>query len=484
LQKYYRYDILIPRKHFHKLKEEILMAIKYIPEPFRIKMVETIKVLSREEREQKIKEANYNLFNLKAEDVYIDLLTDSGTNAMSDVQWAGVMRGDEAYAGGRSYFRLVEAGKDIFGYEYIQPVHQGRAAEKVMFGLLLGPGKVSISNMFFDTTRAHVEIAGARAIDCVVPEAADPTKRAPFKGNMDVERLERLINEHGADKVGLVVMTITNNSAGGQPVSVQNMREVSAVCKKYNIQLCIDAARFAENAYFVKQREEEFKDASIKDIVREMFSYGDMFTMSAKKDAIVNMGGLIGIKNDKDLYQRAKANTISFEGFTTYGGLSGRDLEALAIGLYEGMDEDQLRYRIGQLEYIASKLDDAGIAYQSPVGGHGLFIDAKAMFPHIPYNEFPAQALAIELYKEAGIRTCDIGSYMLGNDPDTGEQLQSDFEFTRLAIPRRVYTQAHFDIMADAIIAIKERASEISGYRITWEPKVLRHFQASLEPIK
>ena len=460
------------------------MSIKYIPEPFRIKMVETIKVLSREEREQKIKEAKYNVFNLKAEDVYIDLLTDSGTNAMSDVQWAGVMRGDEAYAGGRSYFRLVEAGKDIFGYEYIQPVHQGRAAEKVMFGLMMGPEKVSISNMFFDTTRAHVEIAGARAIDCVVPEAESPNFRAPFKGNMDVEKLERLIKEYGTDKVALVVMTITNNSAGGQPVSVQNMRDVSTICKKYNIPLCIDAARFAENAYFIKQREEEFKNYSIKEIIREIFSYADMFTMSAKKDAIVNMGGLIGIKNDKELYQRAKANTISFEGFTTYGGLSGRDLEALAIGLYEGLDEEQLRYRIGQVEYLASKLDDAGISYQSPVGGHGLFLDAKAMFPHIPYNEFPAQALAIELYKEAGIRACDIGSYMLGNDPDTGEQLKADFEFTRLAIPRRVYTQAHFDIMADAIIAIKERASEIRGYRITWEPKVLRHFQASLEPIE
>lgn len=460
------------------------MAIKYVAEPFRIKMVEPIKMLTREEREQSIKEANYNLFSLKGEDVYIDLLTDSGTNAMSDRQWAGVMIGDEAYAGGRSYFKLVEAGQDIFGYEYIQPVHQGRAAEKVLFGLLMGPGKYSISNMHFDTTRAHVEIAGARAIDCVVAEAGDPTLRVPFKGNMDVEKLEKLINEYGKENVALVVMTITNNSAGGQPVSIQNMRDVSAVCKKYGIKLNIDAARYAENAYFIKQREEEFKDASIKDIIKEMFSYADMFTMSAKKDTIVNMGGLFGIKEDKDLFQRAKGNTISFEGFTTYGGLSGRDLEALAIGLYEGLDEDYLRYRIGQMEYLAARLDDAGIAYQSPVGGHGVFVDAKAMFPHIPYNEFPGQALAVELYKEAGIRTCDIGSYMLGNDPDTGEQLHADFEFTRLAIPRRVYTQAHIDIMADALIAIKERAAEVKGYRITWEPPVLRHFQASLEPLK
>ena len=459
------------------------MAVKYIPEPFRIKMVETIKVLTREEREQKIKEADYNLFNLRGEDVYIDLLTDSGTNAMSDSQWAGVMRGDEAYAGGRSYYNLLEACEDIFGYKYMQPVHQGRAAEKVLFGLLMGPGDFSISNMFFDTTRAHVEIAGARAIDCVVKEALDPKVRVPFKGNMDVEKLERLILEHGKEKVKLIVMTITNNSAGGQPVSMQNMRDVSEVCKKYDIPLCIDAARFAENAYFVKQREEEFKNSSIKDITKEMFSYADMFTMSAKKDAIVNMGGLLGVKEDKELFQLVKGRTISFEGFTTYGGLSGRDLEALSIGLYEGLDEDYLKYRSGQMEYLASKLDDAGIAYQSPIGGHGVFIDAREMFPHIPYNDFPGQALAVELYLEAGIRTCDIGSYMLGNDPDTGEQLKADFDFTRLAIPRRVYTQSHFDVMADALIAIKARADQVKGYKITWEPPVLRHFQASLEPL-
>lgn len=459
------------------------MGIKYVPEPFRIKMVETIKMLTREEREQKIKEAKYNLFNLKGEDVYIDLLTDSGTNAMSQDQWAGVMKGDEAYAGASSYFKLVEAAQDIFGYKYIQPVHQGRAAEKVLFGLLMGEGKYSISNMHFDTTRAHVELAGARAIDCVVADAADPTKRVPFKGNMDVEKLESLIKKHGADKIAVVIMTITNNSAGGQPVSVQNVRETAAVCKKYGIKFCIDAARYAENAFFVKQREPGYENKSIKEIVKEIFSYADMFTMSAKKDTIVNMGGLLGIKDDEALYQAVKGRTISFEGFVTYGGLSGRDLECLAIGLYEGLDENYLRYRIGQMEYLAGRLDDAGIAYQAPVGGHGVFVDAKAMFPHIPYYEFPGQALAIELYKEAGIRTCDIGSYMLGNDPDTGEQLKAEFEFTRLAIPRRVYTQAHIDIMADALIAIKERASEVKGYKITWEPPILRHFQASLAPI-
>ncbi|MCT4688675.1 tryptophanase [Vallitalea sp.] len=459
------------------------MARKYVPEPFRIKMVETIKMLTREEREQKIEEAKYNMFNLKGEDVYIDLLTDSGTNAMSQEQWAGVMIGDEAYAGGKSYFKLLDTARDIFNYKYIQPVHQGRAAEKVLFGILMGEGKYAISNMFFDTTRAHVELTGARAIDCVVEEAKKPEVRAPFKGNMDVERLEKLINEYGPEKIALVVMTVTNNSAGGQPVSIQNMRETAAVCKKYDIRMNIDAARYAENAYFIKKREEGYADKSIKDIVKEMFSYGDMFTMSAKKDTIVNMGGLIGVKDDEKLFQDVKGRTISFEGFITYGGLSGRDLECLAIGLNEGIDESYLEYRNGQMEYLASRLDDANIAYQAPVGGHGLFIDAKEMFPHIPYYEFPGQALAIELYKEAGIRTCDIGSYMLGNDPDTGEQLQASFEFTRLAIPRRVYTQAHFDVMADALITIKGRAKDVKGYKITWEPPILRHFQASLEPI-
>ena len=460
------------------------MAVKYIPEPFRIKSVEPLRMLTRREREEKIAAADYNLFALRGEDCYIDLLTDSGTNAMSQEQWAGVMRGEEAYAGAASYFKLMDAGKDIFGYGYIQPVHQGRAAEKVVLPLFLGPGKYAVSNMFFDTTRAHVILAGARAIDCVVPEAKDPARRAPFKGNMDVGRLESLIGELGAGNIGLVVMTVTNNSAGGQPVSMKNMREVSAVCRRHGIPLCIDAARYAENAYFIKRDEPEYRDKPVKEIVRELFGYGDLFTMSAKKDAIVNMGGLVGVRDGQsDLVLKIKANCINYEGFYTYGGLAGRDLEAMSVGLYEGIDEDYLRYRIGQMEYLASRLDDAGIAYQSPVGGHGVFVDANAMFPAIPYHEFPGQTLCIELYKEAGIRTCDIGSYMLGNDPDTGEQLRADFEFSRLAIPRRVYTQAHLDIMADALIAIKQRAHEVTrGYRIIWEPPILRHFQARLKP--
>ena len=466
--------------------EDTRMTVKYVAEPFRIKSVEPLKILTSEERLAKIKAANYNVFYLAGEDCYIDLLTDSGTNAMSMDQWAGIMKGDESYAGASSYYKLLDAAKDIFKFEYIQPVHQGRAAEKVLFPLFLKKGKFAISNMFFDTTRAHVELAGARALDCVVEEAKDPSKRVPFKGNMDVDRLDQLISEKGAENVGLVVMTITNNSAGGQPVSMSNMEETSKICKKNNIPLCIDGARYAENAYFIKRDDPKYKEKAIQDIVQEMFSYADYFTMSAKKDGIVNMGGLIGVKDGKDpIILSIKANCISYEGFFTYGGLSGRDMEALAIGLYEGIQEDFLKYRIGQMEYLAAKLDEAGISYQAPVGGHGVFLDAKAMFPGIPYYEFPGQVLALELYKEAGIRACDIGSYMLGNDPDTKEQLQAEFEFTRLAIPRRVYTQAHLDVIVEALIAIKERSQTITkGYKIVWEPPILRHFQAHLEPIK
>lgn len=402
---------------------------------------------------------------------------------MSSKQWAAVMLGDESYSGASSYFKLVEAAKDIFGYKYIQPVHQGRAAEKVLVPLFVEQGKYAISNMHFDTTRAHVELTGAKAVDCVVPEALDTVTYAPFKGNMDIDRMEKLINEFGVENVGVIIMTVTNNTAGGQPVSMENMRETYKVAQKYKIPVLIDAARYAENAYFIKTREEGYTDKTIKEIVKEMFSYGDMMTMSSKKDAIVNMGGLIGVRDDEELYNNVKARTISFEGFVSYGGLAGRDLEALSVGLYEGIDFDYLKYRIGQMEYIANRLDEAGIAYQSPVGGHAVFIDAKKLLPHIPYYQFPAQALAIELYKEAGIRTCDIGSYMLDNDPVTGEQRQSELELTRLAIPRRVYTQAHLDVIVDALISIKERADQIKGYEITWQPKVLRHFTSKLKPI-
>lgn len=454
----------------------------YYPEPFRIKAVEPLKMLTREERIQRLAEANYNVFNLRSEDVYIDLLTDSGTNAMSGNQWAGVMNGDESYAGANSYFHVVETARDIFGFEYIQPVHQGRAAEKVLLPILLEGKKYAISNMHFDTTRGHVVLSGCIPIDCVVPEALDTTLRAPFKGNMDLVRLEKLINELGAENIGVIIETITNNSAGGQPVSVENIRETAKIARKYGIPMMIDAARYAENSYFVKQREKEFADSSIKDIIRASFKEADFFTMSAKKDAIVNMGGLIGVR-DKAIFEKVKQRCISFEGFVTYGGMSGRDLEALAIGLKEGIEESYLRYRIGQMEYLAARLDEAGIAYQSPVGGHAVFVDAKKLLPHLPWYEYPGQALALELYIEAGIRTCDIGSYMMDRHPVTREEQQAEFEFTRLAIARRVYTQAHLDVIADALINIKERASQVKGYKIIEEAPILRHFTAKLAPL-
>ncbi len=461
------------------------MAV-FLAEPYKIKVVEPIKVTTREYREQAIKEAGYNMFRLKSEDVYVDTLTDSGTNAMSAEQWSALMHGDEAYAGAASYYRLIAAAKDIFGYGFFQPVHQGRAAEKVLFPSFLEKGKYAIANLFFDTTRAHVELAGARCLECCNPEAADTQLKAPFKGNMDVEKLENIITEKGPENIGMVVMTITNNSAGGQPVSLQNMRDTAAICQKYHIHLNIDAARFAENAMFVKLREPECKDMSIKEITRAFFDLADTFTMSAKKDAIVNMGGLIGVKDEEAPYiLKIKANCISFEGFYTYGGLNGRDLDAMAVGLYEGMDENWLRYRLATMEYFGERLDEYGIPYQSPAGGHGIFLDAAKFYPQIPYNEFPGQVLSIELYKECGLRGCDIGSFMIGNDPDTGKQLKSINEFTRLAIPRRVYTQTHYDMVIEAINEVwKKRETIKRGYRITWEPPILRHFQATLEPIE
>lgn len=447
-------------------------------------MVESIKVLTAEERLNSIKEANYNPFSLKSDDVYIDLLTDSGSGAMSSNQWAGMMDGDESYSGSKSFYNLIESAKDIFGFKFIQPVHQGRAAEKVVMPLLLDSDKIAVSNTHFDTTRAHVEIAGARAIDCVVPEALDTTSYAPFKGNMDIPKLKELIEKYGRDKIGVIVMTVTNNSAGGQPVSMENIRETAKVAGQNSIPIMIDAARFAENAFFIKEREEGYKDKSIKEIAREMFSYAELFTMSAKKDAIINIGGLVGVKDDEGFFEEVKARTIPLEGFISYGGLAGRDLEAMARGLQEGVDYNYLQYRIGQMQYLGGKLDEAGISYQSPVGGHAVFLDAKKLLPHIPYYEFPGHALAVELYKEAGIRSCDIGSYMMGNDPDTGEQIEANFEFTRLAIPRRVYTQSHLDVIVEALTAIKERGSTIPGYKIVWEPKILRHFTAKLAPIE
>ncbi|MBL0269521.1 MAG: tryptophanase [Chitinophagaceae bacterium] len=457
--------------------------MKTIIEPFRIKSVEPIYFTTKEERETILKAAHFNTFRIKARDVLIDLLTDSGTSAMSSNQWAGIMQGDESYAGSESFFRFENSVRSITHMPYIIPTHQGRASEKIIFSILGGKGKYFISNTLFDTTRANIEFSGAEGIDCICEEGKHPTIPAPFKGNMDTALLKKTIERLGAENIPMVMMTITNNSGGGQPVSMQNLREVHAICKASKIPLYIDACRFAENAWFIKIREEGYAQKTIPEIVGEMFSYADGCTMSAKKDAFANIGGFLAM-HDLDLALRCRNLLIITEGFTTYGGLAGRDLEAIAIGLQEIMDEHYLQYRIRSMEYLTEKLANAGVPVMQPAGGHAVYLDAKQFLPHIPADQYPGQALVCALYTHGGIRAVEIGSLMFGKYDTAGKLVPAQLELVRLAIPRRVYTQSHIDYVAEVIIEVYEKRDQISGLKIIEETPLLRHFTAKLKPVE
>jgi tryptophanase len=454
---------------------------KTIIEPFRIKSVEPIRITTAAEREEHLRRAGYNLFNLHADDVIIDLLTDSGTGAMSAEQWAGIQRGDESYAGSPSWFRFLESVQELFPFKHVIPTHQGRAAEKILFAVAGGPGKAIPSNTHFDTTRANVEFTGADAVDLVIEEGRHPSVIHPFKGNMDLSALDGFIRERGAEAVPVVMVTITNNSGGGQPVSLENLRGVREVCDRHGIPLFLDACRFAENAWFIKQREAGYADRAIPDIVREMASLADGMTMSAKKDAVANIGGWLALNDDR-WADAARNLLILTEGFPTYGGLAGRDLEAIAQGLHEVVDEDYLRYRIRSTAYLGEALVASGIPCVQPIGGHAVYMDAAALLPHIPPLEYPGQALTVALYREGGIRGCEIGTVMFGMHPD-GTETPSPMELVRLAIPRRVYTQSHIDYVIEVVRSVAHGAAELRGYRIVEQPPQLRHFTARFEPL-
>ncbi len=450
-------------------------------ESYRIKMVEPLRKTTREEREQYVKDAKYNLFNLRSDQVFIDLLTDSGTGAMSDRQWSALMMGDESYAGARSYYELKNSIEKILGFPYFLPTHQGRAAENVLFSALVKEGDVVPGNSHFDTTKGHIEFRKARAIDCTIDEAFDTTIEHPFKGNIDLVKLENVLKEHPKEKIPFICITVTCNSSGGQPVSIENLKAVYALSQKYGVPTMFDSARFAENAYFIKLREEGYANKSIKEIVREMYQYADMMTMSSKKDGLVNIGGFIAM-NDKELHRQCSTFNIMFEGYVTYGGMSGRDMSALAVGLDESTEFEYLETRIKQVEYLGQKLIEYGVPIQQPVGGHAIFVDAKKVLCNVPKEQLQAQTLGIELYLEAGIRGVEIGTLLADRDPETRENRYPELELLRLAIPRRTYTTLHMDVIAAALKNVFDRRNEItSGYNITWEAPIMRHFTVELE---
>ena len=452
-------------------------------EPFRIKAVEPIKLTTREERERCIAEAGYNLFKLRAEDCYVDLLTDSGTSAMSDAQWGALLQGDESYAGAKSFFRFEDAVKRIFGMPYVVPAHQGRAAENVLFTVTVRPGQQIPSNMHFDTTHANIAARGGRPVNLVADLGLDPTLRAPFKGDLDLDRLERFIAMVGRDHIPMGMLTVTNNSGGGQPVSMGNIRATSDLLRRHGIPLFIDAARYAENTYFIKVREAGYENKSTLEIANEMFSYADGAMMSAKKDALVNIGGFIALR-DADLHQRVCNELILREGFPTYGGLAGRDLEVIARGLWEGLEESYLAYRLAHTQYLGDRLVEEGVPILEPPGGHAIYLDARRCLPHIPQAEFPAQALSVALYIAGGIRSVEIGSVMFAErDPETGQMVYPALELVRLAIPRRVYTQTHLDYVVETCRRVYAKRESLRGLRIVYEPPMLRHFTARFEPV-
>ena len=449
-------------------------------EPWKIKMVEPIHMTTREERERAMAEAGYNTFLLRSQDVYIDLLTDSGTSAMSDRQWSGLMLGDEAYAGSRNFYHMVEAIQEHYGYKYVVPTHQGRGAEHLISQAAIQPGQIVPGNMYFTTTRLHQELAGGKFVDVIIPEAHDPTDLHPFKGNVDLAKLESLIQEVGPDKVAYISLAGTVNMAGGQPVSMANVKALKALCDRYGIPVYLDATRMMENAFFIQEREEGYQDKPIAAILKEFCSYTDGAWMSAKKDNLVNIGGWLAV-NHEDVFELARNMVVVYEGLHTYGGMSGRDMEALAIGIEEAVQDDYVKARVNQVRYLGELLTDWGVPLVQPVGGHAIFLDAKRFYPHIPQNEFPSQTLAAELYLDSGVRSMERGVVSAGRDPETGDHRYPKLELTRLAIPRRVYTQAHMDVVAESVKAVYDNREQTRGLKMVYEPKYLRFFQARFE---